>query len=91
MGSSLRTTPDVVLQPFLQDHPRKLSDYRGKPLIINVWASWRNSSTSVRQSSCLQQNGIIPKNCRRQYGVRVPEATFALIERITREKLNQFE
>ena len=24
----------------LTTHPKKLSDYRGKPLIINVWASW---------------------------------------------------
>jgi thiol-disulfide isomerase/thioredoxin len=31
--------PDRVLQG-LNGHSRRLSDYRGRPLIINVWASW---------------------------------------------------
>jgi len=36
VGGSLR---DATLQG-LTNKSRKLSDYRGKPLIINVWASW---------------------------------------------------
>lgn len=36
VGSVLR---EAKLDP-LAGKPRKLSDYRGKPLIINVWASW---------------------------------------------------
>jgi peroxiredoxin len=31
--------PDAFMQG-LNGHSRKLSDYRGKPLVINVWASW---------------------------------------------------
>lgn len=31
--------PDAVLQG-LNGPPRKLSEFRGRPLIINVWASW---------------------------------------------------
>jgi thiol-disulfide isomerase/thioredoxin len=31
--------PDATLQG-LNGPPRKLSDYRGRPLLINVWASW---------------------------------------------------
>lgn len=31
--------PDVVMSP-LNGPPRSLSSYRGRPLIINVWASW---------------------------------------------------
>lgn len=33
------TLPEAMLQG-LNARSRKLSDYRGKPLIINVWASW---------------------------------------------------
>lgn len=36
VGKSLR---EATLDP-LGGKPRKLSDFRGKPLIINVWASW---------------------------------------------------
>ena len=36
IGETLR---DATMQG-LNGPPRKLSDYRGKPLIINVWASW---------------------------------------------------
>src|SRR5260221_14780297 len=36
IGDSLR---DATLQG-LNGSPRKLSEYRGKPLIINMWASW---------------------------------------------------
>ena len=31
--------PDALLQG-LNGHSRRLSDFRGKPLLINVWASW---------------------------------------------------
>jgi thiol-disulfide isomerase/thioredoxin len=34
-----RTLPDVVMAG-LNGPPRALSSYRGRPLIINVWASW---------------------------------------------------
>ena len=34
-----RTLPDVVMQG-LNGPPRSLASYRGRPLIINVWASW---------------------------------------------------
>lgn len=34
-----RYLPDTRLQGLLAQH-KQLSDYRGKPLIINVWASW---------------------------------------------------
>jgi thiol-disulfide isomerase/thioredoxin len=33
------TLPDATLQG-LNGPPRKLSDFRGRPLLINVWASW---------------------------------------------------
>jgi thiol-disulfide isomerase/thioredoxin len=33
------TLPDATLQG-LNGPPRKLSEFRGRPLIINVWASW---------------------------------------------------
>jgi len=33
------TLPDATLKG-LNGPPRKLSEFRGKPLIINVWASW---------------------------------------------------
>ena len=33
------TLPDAMLQG-LNGPPRKLSEFRGRPLIINVWASW---------------------------------------------------
>ena len=36
IGDSLR---DATLQG-LNGSPRKLSEFRGKPLIINMWASW---------------------------------------------------
>src|SRR6202051_481510 len=36
IGESLR---DATLQG-LNGSPRKLSEFRGKPLIINMWASW---------------------------------------------------
>ena len=36
VGDSLR---DATLQG-LNGSPRKLSEFRGKPLIINMWASW---------------------------------------------------
>lgn len=36
VGGQLRESP---LRPLLGD-ARKLSDFRGKPLVINVWASW---------------------------------------------------
>src|ERR1700726_1315059 len=36
IGDSLR---DATLQG-LNGSPRKLSEFRGRPLIINVWASW---------------------------------------------------
>ena len=36
VGSQLR---EASLQPLF-GKPRKLSEFRGKPLIINVWASW---------------------------------------------------
>jgi peroxiredoxin len=34
-----QTLPDALLLG-LNGHSRRLSDYRGKPLVINVWASW---------------------------------------------------
>jgi thiol-disulfide isomerase/thioredoxin len=34
-----RLLPDVVMSP-LNGPPRSLSSYRGRPLLINVWASW---------------------------------------------------
>ena len=33
------TLPDVMMQG-LNGPSKKLSDYRGRPLLINVWASW---------------------------------------------------
>jgi len=33
------TLPEATMQG-LNGPPRKLSDFRGKPLLINVWASW---------------------------------------------------
>jgi thiol-disulfide isomerase/thioredoxin len=33
------TLPDATMQG-LNSAPRKLSEFRGRPLIINVWASW---------------------------------------------------
>jgi hypothetical protein len=58
---------------------------------VNDAVDIRNSDLAALVVSCLQQNGTISKNRRKQYGVRVPEATFALIERITRDKLNLSE
>jgi thiol-disulfide isomerase/thioredoxin len=48
-GAALATTPgEVAVGAYLRDAPlyglfhdfRMLSDFRGKPLVINVWASW---------------------------------------------------
>jgi hypothetical protein len=36
VGSVLREAP----MQGLNSHARKLSEFRGKPLLINVWASW---------------------------------------------------
>ena len=40
--------------------PRKLSDYRGKPLIINVWASWCGP--------CRQEMGSLERLSKRNRG-----------------------
>ena len=35
-----RTLPDVTLDCLVTGEPVKLSDLRGKPLMVNVWAQW---------------------------------------------------
>ena len=54
-GSQLR---EAQLQPLF-GKPRKLSEYRGKPLLINVWASWCGP--------CRQEMGSLDRLARR-YG-----------------------
>ena len=54
-GSQLR---EAQLQPLF-GKPRKLSDFRGKPLLINVWASWCGP--------CRQEMGSLDRLARR-YG-----------------------
>jgi len=34
------TLPEATMMRGLNGPPRKLSEFRGRPLIINVWASW---------------------------------------------------
>ena len=54
-GGQLR---EAQLQPLF-GKPRKLSEYRGKPLLINVWASWCGP--------CRQEMGSLDRLARR-YG-----------------------
>ncbi len=46
--------PEATLQGLV-NKPKKLSEYRGKPLIINVWASWcgpcRDEMSSIERLS----------------------------------------
>ena len=56
VGSYLR---EANLQSFFGQH-RKFSDYRGKPLLINVWASWC--------SPCRAEMGSLEQLARRYGG-----------------------
>jgi thiol-disulfide isomerase/thioredoxin len=55
IGATLREAPLLGLN----GPARKLSDYRGKPLIINVWASWcgpcRSEMASLERLAWLEQ------------------------------------
>jgi thiol-disulfide isomerase/thioredoxin len=55
IGASLREAPLLGLN----GPSRKLSEYRGKPLIINVWASWcgpcRSEMASLERLAWLEQ------------------------------------
>ena len=80
-----------ALEVDLRKETEFLSQYDQVVRAVNDAVDIRNNDLATLVVSCLQQNGTISKNRRKQYGVRVPETTFALIERITREKLNQPE
>jgi hypothetical protein len=80
-----------ALEVDLRKETEFLSHYDQIVRAVNDAVDIRNSDLATLVVSCLQHNGTISKNRRKQYGVRVPETTFALIERITREKLNQSE
>jgi hypothetical protein len=80
-----------ALEVDLRKETEFLSHYDQIVRAVNDAVDIRNSDLAALVISCLQQNGTISKNRRKQYGVRVPETTFALIERITQDKLNQSE
>jgi len=50
-----------VTMTGLNGPPRKLSEFRGKPLVINVWASWcgpcRAEMASLERLAWLEQSG----------------------------------
>jgi hypothetical protein len=80
-----------ALEVDLRKETEFLAHYDQIVRAVNDAVDIRNSDLAALVVSCLQQNGTISKNRRKQYGARVPETTFALIERITHEKLNQSE
>lgn len=67
-GVQARTPGEVAVGEVLREAPlqgligpnRKLSDFRGKPLLINVWASWCGP--------CQQEMGSIEQLSRRYSG-----------------------
>ena len=80
-----------ALEIDLRKETEFLSQYDHVVQAVNDAVDIRNSDLAALVVSCLQQNGTISQNRRKQYGARVPETTFALIERITRGQLNQPE
>ena len=68
LPASARTPGEVEVGAILRDAPmqglsgpsRLLSDYRGKPLVINVWASWCGP--------CRQEMGSLQRLSRRYGG-----------------------
>jgi hypothetical protein len=77
-----------ALEVDLRKETEFLSHYDQIVRAVNDTVDIRNSDLAALVISCLQQNGTISKNRRNQYSARVPEATFALIERVTQESLN---
>lgn len=80
-----------ALEVDLRKETEFLAQYDQIVRAVNDAVDLRNSDLAALVVSCLQQNGTLSKNRRKQYGVRVPESTFALIERVTRETLNRLE
>lgn len=80
-----------ALEVDLRKETEFLAQYDQIVRAVNDAVDLRNSDLAALVVSCLQQNGTLSKNRRKQYGVRVPEFTFALIERVTRETLNRLE
>lgn len=79
-----------ALEVDLRKETEFLSHYDEIVRAVNDAVDIRNSDLAALVVMCLQQNGFISNNPRKQYALRVTEETFALIERITREKLKSY-
>lgn len=77
-----------ALEIDLRKETEFLSQYDQIVRAVNDAVDIRNNDLAALVVSCLQQNGTLSRNRREQFGARVPESTFALIERVTREKLS---
>ena len=67
---------------FLAKYSRVIRD-------VNERVDVRGSDLAILVQGCLENNDIVSKNRRKQYALRVPEATFDLIEAAARAASNE--
>ena len=80
---------EEALEVELRQETEFLAKYSRVIRDVNERVDVRGSDLAILVQGCLDNNDVVSKNRRKQYALRVPEATFDLIEAAARAASNE--